>query len=169
MTFKKDKRQETIIYLVLWGLFFIAPVLSLYIRTAGNDTLLFDWHEVFVVWRQYAVFFAIFLLHNHLLAPMLVYRQRKTLYVTVLTVLLALFVVYQCHDHPSEMQQPDGPRHEMAHGPRHSTAKGPTVRDPSTASTPTATAPTSGPNISPTTSRRSYSANTTSLPSSASS
>ena len=119
MTFKKDKRQETIIYLVLWGLFFIAPVLSLYIRTAGNDTLLFDWHEVFVVWRQYAVFFAIFLLHNHLLAPMLVYRQRKTLYVTVLTVLLALFVVYQCHDHPSEMQQPDGPRHEMAHGPRH--------------------------------------------------
>jgi two-component sensor histidine kinase len=119
MTFKKDKRQETIIYLVLWGLFFIAPVLSLYIRTAGNDTLLFDWHEVFVVWRQYAVFFAIFLLHNHLLAPMLVYRQRKTLYVTVLTVLLALFVVYQCHDHPSEMQQPGGPRHEMAHGPRH--------------------------------------------------
>ena len=119
MTFKKDKRQETIIYLVLWGLFFIAPVLSLYIRTAGNDTLLFDWHEVFVVWRQYAVFFAIFLLHNHLLAPMLVYRQRKTLYVTVLTVLLALFVVYQCHDRPSEMQQPDGPRHEMAHGPRH--------------------------------------------------
>ena len=119
MTFKKDKRQETIIYLVLWGLFFIAPVLSLYIRTAGNDTLLFDWHEVFVVWRQYAVFFAIFLLHNHLLAPMLVYRQRKTLYVTVLTVLLALFVVYQCHDHPSEMQQPGGPRHEMAYGPRH--------------------------------------------------
>ena len=119
MTFKKDKRQETIIYLVLWGLFFIAPVLSFYIRTAGNDTLLFDWHEVFVVWRQYAVFFAIFLLHNHLLAPMLVYRQRKTLYVTVLTVLLALFVVYQCHDHLSEMQQPDGPRHEMAHGPRH--------------------------------------------------
>ena len=119
MTFKKDKRQETIIYLVLWGLFFIAPVLSLYIRTAGNDTLLFDWHEVFVVWRQYAVFFAIFLLHNHLLAPMLVYRQRKTLYVTVLTVLLALFLVYQCHDRPSEMQQPDGPRHEMAHGPRH--------------------------------------------------
>ena len=116
MTFKKDKRQETIIYLVLWGLFFIAPVLSLYIRTAGNDTLLFDWHEVFVVWRQYAVFFAIFLLHNHLLAPMLVYRQRKTLYVTVLTVLLALFVVYQCHDRPSEMQQPDGPRHGMDGG-----------------------------------------------------
>jgi two-component sensor histidine kinase len=50
---------------------------------------------------------------------MLVYRQRKTLYVTVLTVLLALFVVYQCHDRPSEMQRPDGPRHEMAHGPRH--------------------------------------------------
>ena len=29
MSFSKNKKQETLIYLVLWGLLFMAPVLSL--------------------------------------------------------------------------------------------------------------------------------------------
>ena len=77
MTFKKEKRLETLIYVVLWSMLFIAPVLSLYIRTVSNSEMTFDWNEVLLVWRQYALFFVIFLLHNHLLAPLLVYRQRK--------------------------------------------------------------------------------------------
>ena len=79
MSFKKDKRQEVIIYLVLWAMLFIAPVLSLAVRTSNTD-IPFDWNEIFTVWKQYAVFFVVFLIHNHLMAPLLVYRQKKVWY-----------------------------------------------------------------------------------------
>lgn len=104
----KDKLQETLIYLVLWSLLFAAPVLSLYIRTASDNSLTFDWNEVLMVWRQCGIFFVVFLAHNYLLAPILVYRQQRARYFTIVTVLVAIFAVYQCTSRPVE------PRH----GPR---------------------------------------------------
>ena len=106
MSLKQNKRQETLIYLVLWGLLFIAPVMNQYICTAGNSELTFDWNEVLILWRGYGVFFAIFLIHNHLLAPMLVYRQRRTLYVSVVGILIALFIVWQCNSGPDKGPRP---------------------------------------------------------------
>ena len=95
----ENKHQETLIYVVLWGLLFSAPVLSLYIRTVnGHES--FNWSEVLMVWRQLAVFLAFFLVHNYLLAPLLIYRQRRALYFSVITALFAAFVVYQCSNHP---------------------------------------------------------------------
>ena len=99
MSFKKDKRQETIIYLALWALLFMAPVLHLYIRTGEADS--FDWSEIFMVWRQYGIFFLIFLIHNHLLAPILVYRQQRTLYFSLILAIMVLFEVYQCNHRPT--------------------------------------------------------------------
>ncbi len=118
MTFSKDKRQETIIYLVLWSLLFMAPVLSLYIRTATDASAILDWHEVFIVWQRYAIFFAIFLIHNHLLAPLLVYRQKKVLYLTALTVLIALFTVYQCSTRPMDIGRHKGPPPHKMESPK---------------------------------------------------
>jgi hypothetical protein len=117
MQLSKDKRQETLIYLVLWGLLFAAPVMSLYIRTVNTPGQSFDWSEVFVVWRQFGLFFIIFLVHNHLLAPLLVYRQRKLLYFSIVAVVIALFAVYQCNTGPDDRPR-RGPRHEMAEGHR---------------------------------------------------
>ncbi len=106
MSFKKEHRQETIIYLALWALLFIAPILSLSIRTANTD-ITFDWQEVFTVWKQYALFFVVFLIHNHLLAPLLIYRQRRWLYVGSCIAIIALFHTYQCNHRPDfrEMRQ----------------------------------------------------------------
>ena len=101
MSFSRNKRQETLIYLVLWGVIFIAPALSQYVRTASVDAT-FDWQELFMVWKGYGVFFAIFLIHNHLLAPLLVYSQRKTLYFSIVGVLAAAFVVWQCNNRPED-------------------------------------------------------------------
>ena len=117
MQFSKDKRQETIIYLVLWGLLFIVPVMNLYIRAANSTDQTIDWNEVFMVWREYGVFFAIFLVHNHLLAPLLVYRQKRVLYFSIVVVLVALFSLYQCSNGPVG-KQGRGPRHEMVDGNR---------------------------------------------------
>ena len=121
MNYKKDKRSETLIYLALWAMLFITPVMSLYIRTANNSNLTFDWSEVMMVWRQYGLFFIIFLIHNHLLAPLLVYRQKRLLYCSVIGVLITGFVIYQCSSKPDMPKDkgPFGPRQEMAghHGP----------------------------------------------------
>ena len=101
VSFKKEHRQETIIYLALWLLMFMAPVLSLGIRTAYSDNISFDWSEVLMVWREYIPFFMVFLIHNHLLAPILVYRQRKWVYAGMCIVIVCIFQVYQCNHRPN--------------------------------------------------------------------
>ena len=100
MTFSKDKRQETVIYLVLWGLLFMAPIMSLYIRTTNDTSLTFNWDEVLMVWREYGVFFAVFLVHNYLLAPLLVHKQQKLIYFSIVIALVGAFTFYQCQDRP---------------------------------------------------------------------
>ena len=114
MTFNKDKQQETVIYLVLWGLLFMAPIMSLYIRTTNDTSLTFNWDEVLMVWREYGVFFAVFLVHNYLLAPLLVYKQQKLIYFGIVIALVGAFTFYQCQDRPErhapcmeKMERPD--------------------------------------------------------------
>ena len=111
VSFKKEHRQETIIYLALWLLLFMAPVLSLGIRTAYSENTSFDWSEVMMVWREYIPFFMVFLIHNHLLAPILVYRQRKWAYVGMCIVIVSIFQVYQCNHRP-KFRTPGEFRHE---------------------------------------------------------
>ena len=96
----KQSRQENLIYLVVWGLLFAAPLLSLYVRTVSGSTVGFDWAEVFVVWRRFAVFLLLFLVHNFLLAPLLVYRHRRIAYFSIVAVVIAAFTVYQCSSRP---------------------------------------------------------------------
>ena len=100
MTFNKDKQQETVIYLVLWGLLFMAPIMSLYIRTTNDTSLTFNWDEVLMVWREYGVFFAVFLVHNYLLAPLLVHKQQKLIYFSIVIALVGAFTFYQCQNRP---------------------------------------------------------------------
>ena len=98
----KQIRQENLIYLAVWGLLFVAPMLSLYIRTLNDANLLFDWTEVFVVWRKFAVFLLLFLVHNFLLAPLLVHGHKRIAYFALVTAVLATFTVYQCTNRPKE-------------------------------------------------------------------
>ena len=50
----KQSRQENIIYLVVWGLLFAAPLLSLYVRKVSDANVTFDCTEVFIVLRKFA-------------------------------------------------------------------------------------------------------------------
>ena len=100
MSFKKEHRLETIIYLGLWGLLFLAPVINLSIRTSQADNLTFDWNEIFTVWKEYAVFFVVFLIHNHWLAPMLVYKQKIWHYLALCLTIVIIFQVYQYNHRP---------------------------------------------------------------------
>ena len=99
MSFKKEHRQETLIYLAMWAMLLMAPVISLAIRTANTD-ITFDWSEILTVWKEYLPFFIVFLLHNHLFAPQLIYRQRKWLYIGSCLALIVLFQTYECNHRP---------------------------------------------------------------------
>ena len=111
----KQSKQENIAYLVVWGLLFAAPLLSVLMRMAGNEELAFDWREVFVVWRLFVVYLVLFLVHNFLLAPLLVHQRRRIAYFSIVIGIVVAFAFYQCSSHP-RMERPMM-RHEHPMGP----------------------------------------------------
>jgi hypothetical protein len=109
----KQSRQENIIYLAVWGLLFASPLLSLYVRMISGVNTVFDWSEVFVVWRRFVLYFVLFLVHNFLLAPLLVHGRKQVAYFFIVAVVIAVFTVYQCNSRP-DMKKPMGHRPPMA-------------------------------------------------------
>ena len=108
---KHQSRQENLIYLIVWGLLFAAPLLSLYVRTVNDPMLTFDWTEVFLVWRKFAVFLLLFILHNVFLAPLLVHQNRRTLYFSIVAAVLVAFIIYQCSSRPDRPRGHRPPLH----------------------------------------------------------
>ena len=108
---KHQSRQENLIYLIVWGLLFAAPLLSLYVRTVNDSMLTFDWTEVFLVWRKFAVFLLLFVLHNVFLAPLLVHQNRRTLYFSIVAAVLVAFTIYQCSSRPDRPRGHRPPSH----------------------------------------------------------
>ena len=120
---QKQNRYENMTYLVLWGMLLAVPVLSMYIRTT-NDVLLavpvlsmyirttndvnytFSWEEIFMIWGKMGIYLVIFLLHNFLLAPLLVFKQKKTLYLSTIAVIAGIFIAYQCNNRPERPFDP---------------------------------------------------------------
>ena len=105
---QQQSKYENAVYVALWGLLFAAPLLSLYIRTASNSTLTFEWEEVLMVWKLIAIYLALFLLHNFVLAPMLIWKHKRWLYFTLTGCVLAAFMAYQFTSKPDNMRH--GPR-----------------------------------------------------------
>ena len=102
---KNQSRQENLTYLVMWSLLFATPLLSLYLRTANDSYLEFNWDEVFFVWGKFSIFLLLFTIHNFLLAPLLVHKHKRTLYFTIAAALIAGFVVFESTIHPMGMKR----------------------------------------------------------------
>ena len=116
---RNQSRQENLIYLVVWSLLFAAPLLSLYVRTVSNPFLTFDWEEIITVWQKLGIYLLLFLVHNYLLAPLLVHKHKRVLYLSAATAVLAGFLLYQCNSRPAEMkpEKPLQPRFEQMDPP----------------------------------------------------
>jgi two-component sensor histidine kinase len=100
--FNKQTKQETIIYTIVWILIFMSPLVSLLFshEDASMDATwirrsLFDSYGILIS------FFIVFLLHNHVLAPILVKHKRVKLYIIAMVVMLALFQLAQCAHKPN--------------------------------------------------------------------
>lgn len=103
-----QKRTELILYAVLWTIMYAVSAFSLYIGQDNLHTDGFDWHDLLGAWRLLTMFFTAFCIHNFLIAPQLVYRNRRWLYAFLAAALIAAFTGYQvlCRPHRPEKPQP---------------------------------------------------------------
>ena len=113
----KQFTQENLIYLVVWGLLFVSPLLSMYVRASSDPGFVFEWAEVLVVMQHFVPFLLLFLIHNYLLAPLLVQGRRRTVYFSIVTVIVAAFAVYQCNSRPDRPIGHERPPHELSGHP----------------------------------------------------
>ena len=100
MWMQEQSRYENTGYVALWGLLFAAPLITLYVRTMNDSSVAFNWQEVFMVWRQFAVYLLLFLVHNFILAPLLIYRHKRWLYALLTLCMISIFTFYQCNRRP---------------------------------------------------------------------
>ena len=97
---KNQSRQENVIYLAVWGILFLAPLLSYYVRTANDATISFDWTEIMMVWQHFGLYLLLFVIHNFLLAPLLIHQHKRLLYFSAVAVIVVGFATWQFTHHP---------------------------------------------------------------------
>lgn len=113
---KNQSRQENVIYLAVWGILFLAPLLSYYVRTVNDSTISFDWMEIMMVWQHFGLYLLLFMIHNFLLAPLLIHQHKRLLYFSAVAVIVVGFATYQYSHHPRFQDR----RHPMEmRGDRH--------------------------------------------------
>ena len=61
---KRRLVHEHLIYIALWAILFIAPLVSVYVRSTHDAKYVFQWDDVFMVWHIYLVYLVVFLIHN---------------------------------------------------------------------------------------------------------
>lgn len=131
---KGQKKSEILLYIVLWTLLFAAPVVSMFVGDfftgspkgqakgmMGTESLSYDWVGVFPAWSLLSMFCATFFIHNFLIAPLLVYRNRRWHYgigVFILVISFTLFQLYGRPHRPKPVEEKYKPRMErMEHRP----------------------------------------------------
>ncbi len=94
--------RESLVYLAIWTLLLLAPIISMYLRMVGDSSMTFSWNEVFRSWGIFFPYLIVFLIHNYLVAPLLVYKNRSIIYWTATLCMLVTFTLYQCSSRPTE-------------------------------------------------------------------
>lgn len=105
---KRSLKTEDIIYAALWTFIFIVPLIMLYADSVREGHTI-EWEALFPFWKQTALYFGIFVVHNYVLAPMLIYRHKVWLYVASTAALLAIFIAVQCANRPDEFHRQGTP------------------------------------------------------------
>ena len=104
--------KETCVYVILWCILFIMPVISHYLHSIGWHGMPGGWDEVFSVWKNYAVMLVFFLFHNYVLTPILIYQRKRTRYLLATLMLITVFSGTLFLSRPSQSDRP-GPPIEM--------------------------------------------------------
>ena len=102
----KQTKQETIIYTIVWFVIFLAPLLE-FIVNYDSEHPIWIKNGLLDTWAHLLFFFIVFLIHNHILAPMLVRNKKVTRYIACSVIVIALFQTAQCIHKPHySLQRP---------------------------------------------------------------
>ena len=91
----KQTKQETIIYTAVWIILFLAPIVDLLFYYDDHNTIWVK-NSLIDTWTTLLSFLVVFLIHNHILAPMLVQHKREKVYIAgcLVVIVLAMFSLY---------------------------------------------------------------------------
>lgn len=84
--------------MLLWGLPFFAPLMSAYFQTMNTPDVSFTLDLVRWQLKVVGVYGVIFLIHNVFLAPLLVYKKKRVLYLSLVMLLFAVFLTYRYYN-----------------------------------------------------------------------
>ena len=99
--FQSQTKQETIIYTVVWIALFLSPFVSFF---SNYDSSVRDpWIKRSLIdsGANLLLFFVVFLIHNHVLAPMIVKHKRVRLYLISCVLIVTVFQLAECAHRPN--------------------------------------------------------------------
>ncbi len=99
---KKQTKQETIIYTIMWTVLFASPLVSFIFShdDASMDPSMVK-HSLIDSWINLLSFLLVFLIHNYVLAPIIVKRKRVKTYLIACFALVCVFQLAQCTHRPN--------------------------------------------------------------------
>lgn len=81
-----NNNKENFTYIVAWLLVIAMPLFTVYISMITDTCGIYTYGNIVKVWRVIAIFFIAFLVHNYILAPLIIYNNKRKLYVLSLIV-----------------------------------------------------------------------------------
>lgn len=97
--YKRQTKQETVIYTIVWIILFMVPVVELIFNYDPENPVWLK-HGLLETFGTLLLFLVVFLIHNHILAPMLIHHKKVYQYIACCVVMVALFQTVQCIHHP---------------------------------------------------------------------
>ena len=88
-------KQENVTYITMWLLLFSTPMLILIIHASSHSNLDIDWWTIIHIEEILGLYFIAFLVHNILLAPMLLYKRQTGRYLCSVLILVVAFIALQ--------------------------------------------------------------------------
>lgn len=107
-------KHENVTYIAMWLLLFSTPMLILIIHASSHSNLDIDWWTIIHIEETLGLYFIAFLVHNFLLAPMLLYKRQTGRYLCSVLILVVAFIALQSWIRPiMHEQKRHRPRTEM--------------------------------------------------------
>ena len=98
---KKLLTEENLIYLMVWIFVFISPILGIWFRSATFGISSAAWYEVTRFWGILVFYLAAFIIHNFLIAPILVYQNNRKKYIVFSIIFIIAFSFFRCSQKPA--------------------------------------------------------------------
>ena len=122
--------KETLVYVAFWFVLFLAPVISQYMGVLGGFFDVIVWGEVIHAWTVLAIAMAMYFVHNHFVAPLIIYNRRKLSYLVASALMLIAYLLVLFLARPKDDMRFRKPRPPHPVAERCTYGRGPQMERP---------------------------------------